>query len=336
MPGLPKDSTWFVSEGIQPRLPFSQVQPGHPWSPGLLGPSATKSARPHQAPLCTADINVDPLESWQPQTPYWTTTSFPAATPDETGPEALWPAQSSPAPPRTHKKKTYSRLSKPPYTYLAMIALVIQRAPEKRLPLRQIIADIQALFPIFSDGYQGWKDSIRHNLSLNPCFSLELKDPSKPNSKGNFWTVDVARIPTGALKLRNTPISRRAKLAFARDLTPYVLHGSPYPVSPELPCTETPLPPPGRLVSLKSCLSDVGDLLPALRAFPRLNWEGGAWTDSSYKSRGCGRDQRPSRLSLSADPSLSFHSCCPPRITIHRRGSNSCRNVLRENMLCSC
>lgn len=34
----------------------------------------------------------------------------------------------------------------------------------------QIIRQVQAAFPFFKDDYEGWKDSIRHNLSSNRCF----------------------------------------------------------------------------------------------------------------------------------------------------------------------
>lgn len=36
------------------------------------------------------------------------------------------------------KKKKYNRHPKPPYTYLAMIALVIQASPERKLKLSQV------------------------------------------------------------------------------------------------------------------------------------------------------------------------------------------------------
>lgn len=35
----------------------------------------------------------------------------------------------------------------------------------------QIIEELGSLFPFFGGGYQGWKDSVRHNLSCNPCFA---------------------------------------------------------------------------------------------------------------------------------------------------------------------
>ncbi|XP_038249307.1 forkhead box protein H1-like [Dermochelys coriacea] len=126
------------------------------------------------------------------------------------------------------KKKKYNRHPKPPYTYLAMIALVIQASPGRKLKLSQIIQEIGALFPFFTEGYQGWKDSIRHNLSSNRCFSKLLKDPAKPKAKGNFWTVDVSQIPPDALKLQNTAISRQEAASFTSDLAPFILHGWPY------------------------------------------------------------------------------------------------------------
>lgn len=129
---------------------------------------------------------------------------------------------------QSKRKKNYQRHAKPPYTYLAMIALVIQNSPEKKLKLSQIVKDIATLFPFFKGDYQGWKDSIRHNLSFNDCFQKVLKDPGKPQSKGNFWTVDVSRIPLELLKLQNTATSRKDAAVFARDLAPYILNGWKY------------------------------------------------------------------------------------------------------------
>uniref|UniRef100_A0A8D0DKV6 Forkhead box H1 n=1 Tax=Salvator merianae TaxID=96440 RepID=A0A8D0DKV6_SALMN len=132
------------------------------------------------------------------------------------------------SPPR---KKRYQRHAKPPYTYLGMIALVIRNSPEKRLRLSQIIKEISTLFPFFQEHYEGWKDSIRHNLSANKCFSRVLKDASKPNTKGNYWVVDVDLIPSDALKLKSTPFARQTDVSFVPDLSPYVLHGQPYPAA---------------------------------------------------------------------------------------------------------
>ncbi|XP_028918467.1 forkhead box protein H1 [Ornithorhynchus anatinus] len=155
------------------------------------------------------------------------------------------------APPRRKKKKKYLRHAKPPYTYLAMIALVIQAAPGKRLKLAQIIKEIGSLFPFFQEDYHGWKDSIRHNLSSNPCFHKVLKNPKKPQAKGNFWAVDVSLVPAEALRLQNTAVVRQGggPAAFPQDLAPYVLHGRRFKERespPELPATPNSAPDPAK------------------------------------------------------------------------------------------
>ncbi|XP_069477888.1 forkhead box protein H1-like [Ambystoma mexicanum] len=150
---------------------------------------------------------------------------------------------------KVKRKKNYHRYAKPPYSYLAMIALVIQNSPEKKLKLSQILKEISTLFPLFKGDYQGWKDSIRHNLSSNNCFQKVLKDPGKPQSKGNFWSVDVSRIPLEALKLQNTAIARQGGMVLADDLSPYILHGWKYN------CEETAGQPEAPPV-LPTCTSD--------------------------------------------------------------------------------
>ncbi|CAI9550495.1 unnamed protein product [Staurois parvus] len=53
---------------------------------------------------------------------------------------------------------------------MAMIAMVIQSAPGRKLKLSQILQELSSIFPFFKGDYQGWKDSVRHNLSSNDCF----------------------------------------------------------------------------------------------------------------------------------------------------------------------
>nr|XP_057916446.1 forkhead box protein H1 [Doryrhamphus excisus] len=147
------------------------------------------------------------------------------------------------------KKKNYQRYPKPPYSYLAMIAMVIQRSPEKKLTLSEILKEISTLFPFFKGNYKGWRDSVRHNLSSYDCFVKVLKDPGKPQGKGNFWAVELSRVPLELLKRQNTAVSRQDETIFAQDLAPYILQGhkpeSEPPPPPPNPMTT--LPPPGNL-----------------------------------------------------------------------------------------
>ncbi|XP_022045684.2 forkhead box protein H1 [Acanthochromis polyacanthus] len=139
------------------------------------------------------------------------------------------------------KKKNYKRYPKPPYSYLAMIAMVIQKSPEKKLTLSEILNEISTLFPFFKGNYKGWRDSVRHNLSSYDCFVKVLKDPCKPQGKGNFWAVEVSCIPPELLKRQNTAVARQDETIFAQDLAPYILEGHK-PEAEPLPDLVTSLP----------------------------------------------------------------------------------------------
>ncbi|KAJ1525368.1 hypothetical protein ONE63_010184 [Megalurothrips usitatus] len=83
------------------------------------------------------------------------------------------------------------RQEKPPYSYIALIVMAIQASPVKRLTLSEIYTFLQQRFPFFRGAYQGWKNSVRHNLSLNECFIKLPKGLGRPG-KGHYWTIDPA------------------------------------------------------------------------------------------------------------------------------------------------
>ncbi|GAA6083350.1 forkhead box protein Q1a [Tachysurus ichikawai] len=88
------------------------------------------------------------------------------------------------------KGKPYTRRPKPPYSYIALIAMAIRDSSSGRLTLAEINDYLMRKFPFFRGTYTGWRNSVRHNLSLNDCFLKVLRDPSRPWGKDNYWMLN--------------------------------------------------------------------------------------------------------------------------------------------------
>ncbi|CAL1282880.1 unnamed protein product [Larinioides sclopetarius] len=80
---------------------------------------------------------------------------------------------------------------KPQHSYIGLIAMAILSIPEKKMVLSDIYQFILDHYPYFRNRGPGWRNSIRHNLSLNDCF---IKAGRSANGKGHYWAIHPANI----------------------------------------------------------------------------------------------------------------------------------------------
>jgi len=65
------------------------------------------------------------------------------------------------------------------FSYVALIAIVLNESKEKQLTLREIYTAIMNKWPFYREASAfKWQNSIRHNLSLNNCFEKIAKQGS--------------------------------------------------------------------------------------------------------------------------------------------------------------
>uniref|UniRef100_A0A3P8QFD4 Forkhead box protein M1 n=1 Tax=Astatotilapia calliptera TaxID=8154 RepID=A0A3P8QFD4_ASTCA len=148
---------------------------------------------------------------------------------------------------------------RPPYSYMAMIQFAINSRKNRRMTLNEIYMWIENNFPYYRDvAKPGWKNSIRHNLSVHDLFIRE----TSPDGKMSFWTIrpEANRCLTldhvYKVSAADSLLLHRAMLmcflCSERKMKPLLPRTDSYlvpiqlPVTPSvyLPSTSTPFPPP--------------------------------------------------------------------------------------------
>lgn len=128
---------------------------------------------------------------------------------------------------------------KPQHSYIGLIAMAILSSPECKLVLSDIYQHILDNYPYFRSRGPGWRNSIRHNLSLNDCF---VKAGRSANGKGHYWAIHPANIEDfrkGDFRRRKAQRKVRKHMGLAVDDDG---EDSPSPPPSSPPPTALPLP----------------------------------------------------------------------------------------------
>ncbi|XP_077192381.1 forkhead box protein F1-like [Paroedura picta] len=177
---------------------------------------------------------------------------------------------------------------KPNLSYIALISTAILSSPEKKLLLCDIYQWIMDKYPYFKNKEKSWRNSVRHNLSLNECF---VKAGRSDNGKGHFWAIHPANLEDFSKgdyhRRRARRRIRRMAMNFGYHL-PYAFYGlNCCPSRYCLGClpyahSNVPGPPPACLPGLPPLL-----LPPATSLLPPPFFPAGGAEKSSLEKRFC-------------------------------------------------
>lgn len=102
------------------------------------------------------------------------------------------------------KQRHSMQEDKPEESYAYMIYKALECSAEGKLTLADIYSWIERMYPFYRTADPVWKNSIRHNLSLNAAFR-KIPRPESSKGKGGFWAIDYESQKIGKTMKKRRP-----------------------------------------------------------------------------------------------------------------------------------
>ncbi|KAG8931721.1 hypothetical protein FRC01_000923 [Tulasnella sp. 417] len=131
----------------------------------------------------------------------------------------------------------------PGYSIKVLMEYAIKGSPRGKLSLQEIYLAVEERYPIFTTSFgQNWRNSARHDISMDPRFKNVPRGPEEPG-KGGLWMFDE-NAPPKPRKPRKKRVSqdKAASAPVTPENSPYA-SVRPRPIRPR---DTAPYPPPRR------------------------------------------------------------------------------------------
>ncbi|XP_056362748.1 forkhead box protein N1 [Oenanthe melanoleuca] len=141
--------------------------------------------------------------------------------------------------PQSSQESQQPLFPKPIYSYSILIFMALKNSKTGSLPVSEIYNFMTEHFPYFKTAPDGWKNSVRHNLSLNKCFEKVENKSGNSSRKGCLWALNPAKIDKMQEELqkwkRKDPVAVRKSMAKPEELDTLIGDRSEKLRSPLLP-----------------------------------------------------------------------------------------------------